>query len=196
MQEPASEKPAVDRADACPSHSKGINVQDTQFWALCSNDRDMGSGGAREVSGEAGVVRDFDGTFVRNEAKLQVEGQRTGMVRGTGVQPDAVRFVLPCQRKAVLQKRASGTFADERGGYAKKRQLNVREATAIELQQAVVFAGVGQGEDIDRRVVKYGLEFVVGHAQAAEPQPRLANDMIEFAIPAEIRLRDTAHGEV
>jgi hypothetical protein len=92
------------------------------------------------------------------------------VIQRAGVQPDALRPVLPCQWEAVLQENASGALADERGRHAKERQLNVRKA-AVELQQSVVRAGWGERENIDRGIVKNGVKFGVGQAKAAELQP-------------------------
>src|ERR1017187_8183897 len=99
----------------------------------------MRSGVAGHLSGDARIVGNFDGTLVGHEASFNIKPQRARMVSRAGVQPDTLRVVFPCKRKAMLQKCASCALSDERGCYTKIRQLNVGEATAVELQQAVVF---------------------------------------------------------
>src|SRR5271167_58731 len=77
-----------------------------------SQDRYVGSGAARKLAGQPGIVGDFDGTLVRNETRLDVETQSAGMVGRAGMQPEALGMMLPRQRQAVLQQRAARAPAD------------------------------------------------------------------------------------
>ena len=130
------------------------------------------------VARDARIVGNLDGAFVGHESELHVKRQRRRMVGRAGVQPDALRLVLPRQWKTVRKKSSPSAFTDERRRHAKKRKLNVRKTPAVELQQALVCARVGKRENIDSRVMEDGAKFVIRQPQPAEPQPRLA----DFAI--------------
>src|SRR5271169_2016766 len=124
----------------------------------------MGRGRARNVSRYARIVGDLDGPLVGHEPELHVERQRCRMVGSAGVQPDALRMVLPCQWEAVREKGASGGFADKRRRHAKERQLNIRKSATVELKQSLFGTSVGKRNDVNSRIVKNCAEFVVGQA--------------------------------
>src|SRR5438128_4178291 len=130
----------------------------------------------------AGVVEGYRAAGIDDKAGPLIDPQRLWVIEGRGVQPEAIDWPRPGAVDRRLQEIGAEPAPDEIGDEPEIAELGLARCCGVELEKAGGHATHVEDKDFDRRLVDLCSECQVADHPALEPQPRLADGVVEIAV--------------
>src|SRR6516164_8691210 len=128
------------------------------------------------------VFKQHRAAGIDHETSLLIGAQRLWVIKGGGVQTEAMERPRPRLVDCRLQQVGAEAAADKLGDEPEIAELRLERRGGVELEKAGRHTAHVENEDLDRRFEDLRRERPVVEEAPFEPEPGLANGVVEVAV--------------